>query len=175
MKFGIDSGRSGSMLSSLLFLVVWASFLVFILSLVVAILQILNPESLGEPITALLLGLGSSLVLLPVCLILVILNPTLKGRDAAFAALLFLVAAAACLMTFPHEVGFLGFLFCVVPAWFCGLLSASEYRRHLMVMPRGCCTRCGYDLTGNVSGVCPECGTPVVSANSGAQSKGAEN
>ncbi len=23
------------------------------------------------------------------------------------------------------------------------------------------CTRCGYNLTGNVSGVCPECGTPV--------------
>ncbi len=25
----------------------------------------------------------------------------------------------------------------------------------------GCCRRCGYDLTGNTSGVCPECGTPV--------------
>jgi hypothetical protein len=23
---------------------------------------------------------------------------------------------------------------------------------------RGLCARCGYDLTGNVSGVCPECG-----------------
>jgi hypothetical protein len=23
---------------------------------------------------------------------------------------------------------------------------------------RGQCVRCGYDLTGNVSGVCPECG-----------------
>jgi hypothetical protein len=23
----------------------------------------------------------------------------------------------------------------------------------------GLCWRCGYDLTGNVSGVCPECGT----------------
>lgn len=23
------------------------------------------------------------------------------------------------------------------------------------------CETCGYDLTGNVSGVCPECGTPV--------------
>ena len=23
------------------------------------------------------------------------------------------------------------------------------------------CVACGYDLTGNVSGVCPECGTPV--------------
>lgn len=24
--------------------------------------------------------------------------------------------------------------------------------------PKGGCTNCGYDLTGNVSGVCPECG-----------------
>jgi len=25
----------------------------------------------------------------------------------------------------------------------------------------GCCSCCGYDLTGNVSGRCPECGTPI--------------
>ena len=25
-----------------------------------------------------------------------------------------------------------------------------------------CCLECGYDLTGNVSGVCPECGIPVL-------------
>jgi predicted RNA-binding Zn-ribbon protein involved in translation (DUF1610 family) len=25
-----------------------------------------------------------------------------------------------------------------------------------------CCRKCGYNLTGNVSGVCPECGTPVL-------------
>jgi hypothetical protein len=29
-----------------------------------------------------------------------------------------------------------------------------EHRRH-----QGQCPRCGYDLTGNASGVCPECGT----------------
>jgi hypothetical protein len=28
-------------------------------------------------------------------------------------------------------------------------------------IPAGCCRHCGYDLTGNTSGVCPECGTPV--------------
>jgi hypothetical protein len=28
-------------------------------------------------------------------------------------------------------------------------------------VPWGCCRHCGYDLTGNVSGVCPECGNPV--------------
>jgi len=25
----------------------------------------------------------------------------------------------------------------------------------------GCCSRCGYNLTGNISGICPECGTPT--------------
>jgi hypothetical protein len=25
----------------------------------------------------------------------------------------------------------------------------------------GTCEGCGYDLTGNVSGICPECGRPV--------------
>ncbi len=29
------------------------------------------------------------------------------------------------------------------------------------------CTRCGYNVTGNVSGVCPECGTPVAVAAPG--------
>jgi hypothetical protein len=32
-----------------------------------------------------------------------------------------------------------------------------RYRRRR----KGLCTRCGYDLTGNVSGTCPECGTEV--------------
>jgi predicted Zn-ribbon and HTH transcriptional regulator len=26
-----------------------------------------------------------------------------------------------------------------------------------------CCTSCGYDLTGNVSGACPECGSEATS------------
>jgi len=32
----------------------------------------------------------------------------------------------------------------------------------------GCCTVCDYDLTGNTSGVCPECGTAVGMARSSA-------
>lgn len=31
---------------------------------------------------------------------------------------------------------------------------------------RGLCVRCGYDLTGNVSGVCPECGTGMPARSS---------
>lgn len=33
---------------------------------------------------------------------------------------------------------------------------------------RGQCPSCGYDLTGNVSGVCPECGDVVPAAGRGA-------
>ena len=31
---------------------------------------------------------------------------------------------------------------------------------------KGWCVKCGYDLTGNVSGVCPECGEPVADRSS---------
>jgi hypothetical protein len=30
-----------------------------------------------------------------------------------------------------------------------------------LAFPSGHCRHCGYCLTGNTSGVCPECGTPV--------------
>jgi hypothetical protein len=29
-------------------------------------------------------------------------------------------------------------------------------------LPADTCTRCAYDLTGNATGICSECGTPVV-------------
>lgn len=35
-----------------------------------------------------------------------------------------------------------------------------RHRRRWKAMAIGYCRRCGYDLTGNVSGICPECGTP---------------
>jgi hypothetical protein len=56
-----------------------------------------------------------------------------------------------------------------VPLWLMCLLFAAyptiafirgpvrRYRRRR----KGLCIRCGYDLTGNVSGTCPECGTEV--------------
>jgi hypothetical protein len=37
-------------------------------------------------------------------------------------------------------------------------LHYRESRRKALV---GCCRKCGYNLTGNVSGVCPECGMPI--------------
>jgi hypothetical protein len=34
-----------------------------------------------------------------------------------------------------------------------------RYRKKMRRIEQGLCVRCGYDLTGNVSGACPECGT----------------
>jgi predicted RNA-binding Zn-ribbon protein involved in translation (DUF1610 family) len=52
-----------------------------------------------------------------------------------------------------------------VPFWFIFLLElmlAIIWLRWRRSQPRpGTCTACGYDLTGNVSGVCPECGKPL--------------
>jgi hypothetical protein len=43
-------------------------------------------------------------------------------------------------------------------AWWCGARPGRVWVRRQL---RGQCPACGYDLTGNVSGVCPECGTPA--------------
>lgn len=41
------------------------------------------------------------------------------------------------------------------------LLCAWRWRRAMRKPPDEQCRKCGYNLTGNTSGVCPECGTPV--------------
>jgi hypothetical protein len=38
-------------------------------------------------------------------------------------------------------------------------------RRKMDVNRSGHCGNCDYDLTGNVSGTCPECGTPCTPGN----------
>ena len=49
--------------------------------------------------------------------------------------------------------------------WAIGMLATSPVigwassRLPALIYPH--CAQCGYNLTGNVSGVCPECGTPV--------------
>jgi hypothetical protein len=49
---------------------------------------------------------------------------------------------------------FLG-MFCVIPAaWIIMMWLQRRDRR-----PFNCCKKCGYDLTGNLNGVCSECGT----------------
>ncbi len=40
------------------------------------------------------------------------------------------------------------------------VMPVVRYRRRRRQPAPGLCTHCGYDLTGNASGACPECGTP---------------
>ena len=58
----------------------------------------------------------------------------------------------------------------VIPLWLpLGLMlilpviAFLSYARQLLghARPPGSCPRCHYSLTGNTSGICPECGTPV--------------
>lgn len=51
------------------------------------------------------------------------------------------------------------------PLWPAVLIAAltAGVMRLIPIRPRrGYCGRCGYNLTGNKSGICPECGTPIV-------------
>lgn len=54
-----------------------------------------------------------------------------------------------------------------VPVWFWGLWGATSVALvAALLAPRrrirdGHCCKCGYDLTGNVSGMCPECGSAI--------------
>lgn len=43
-----------------------------------------------------------------------------------------------------------------------GIPTAVFFIRNRRRFPPGHCAECGYNLTGNVSGMCPECGTEVV-------------
>ncbi len=57
----------------------------------------------------------------------------------------------------------LALLFSLYPAALFIRGSLRRYRRRRLSLRglRGLCLRCGYDLEGNVSGVCPECGTEI--------------
>jgi hypothetical protein len=49
-----------------------------------------------------------------------------------------------------------------IPLWIptmIALAAAWFFQRKARVPPPGHCKKCGYNLCGNLSGVCPECGT----------------
>lgn len=41
------------------------------------------------------------------------------------------------------------------------LMVVGHYKTKRDSIPPGHCLTCGYNLTGNISGRCPECGTPI--------------
>ena len=65
-----------------------------------------------------------------------------------------------CEVVTPSWVG-------IPPTLLLALVLTLRARRHRRRINH--CTACGYNLTGNVSGICPECGTPARSkADAGA-------
>jgi len=90
-------------------------------------------------------------------LLLVVLCPALYVAGGLIAGampdgldvtvlILFLTAAAACPVLLVLDLAH----------WAMGVPQRLRLDDRLR---RGLCRSCGYDLTGNASGVCPECGT----------------
>ena len=49
----------------------------------------------------------------------------------------------------------------VIPGWYSIVVAFPSWRRWRIARREGRCGACLYDLTGNASGVCPECGKAV--------------
>ena len=81
----------------------------------------------------------------------------------AFAGLFVLIGLPILYLLsrlFPSVSGFY-LLIMVLPIVTVLTTMVMKRCREWRVPRRGCCPKCGYDLTGNVSGVCPECGSPL--------------
>jgi hypothetical protein len=73
-----------------------------------------------------------------------------------------IIAGAMVATAFPtdsSESTYAVYAFWLILTGYLALL-ALRFVRARRIKP-GHCNQCGYSLTGNTSGVCPECGTPV--------------
>lgn len=85
------------------------------------------------------------------------------------------VTESSPLIWFPevdtHEGAWVSVRSYALPLWipflFFFILTSYLWLTDRRRYPAGRCAGCGYDLTGNTSGVCSECGTPVGPAGQG--------
>ena len=99
-------------------------------------------------------ALHAAVTLVAVCLCLLVFSMCFKDADANLLVSALLVPLASGLAILA--------LFAALATPYCALVWSRTYvdwynRR----IPHYCCRTCGYDLTGNVSGVCPECGEAI--------------
>lgn len=120
-------------------------------------------------------SLPSLLVALPLILLssmgLLVVGPGIGIR--LLATVPFVLSLAAFLAAFPfHQVktendlvsallGVGGAVFAVIVSYPCVVLAAVLAIRRTAGFKGSLCSECGYDLAGNVSGACPECGSRV--------------
>jgi hypothetical protein len=64
-------------------------------------------------------------------------------------------------MLVAFGIGMLALLIVGAASMAFAIYASREQHRRLSNSDPGVCVSCGYDLTGNVSGVCPECGTKL--------------
>lgn len=76
----------------------------------------------------------------------------------------FIQFAVTELYLFPPIAWMLFAAVCILSAIGLALFDFRRTAWECVVGPAGFCTACGYNLTGNTSGICPECGMRTPSA-----------
>jgi len=82
----------------------------------------------------------------------------LSGFVAVLALLLFDACLSGHALPFAPLVLVFGQCYTAPVGLIVGIFAHWRWRRFRII---GRCSRCGYDLTGNTSGLCSECGLPV--------------
>lgn len=94
-------------------------------------------------------------------------RPRWLGKERRFWGAVALLAVAGSFLADTVFVPLVLLLVFVLFLWFypwrCPACGKWQTRRAFRRQRLGRCVHCDYDLTGNVSGVCPECGEKIAS------------
>jgi hypothetical protein len=117
---------------------------------------------MSHPLASLIVFIAISIVCATVCHALMRRYARAVATSTLSASVLFLMLAR--LMDGRTDPFFLvALIFCMIYSSVIGLIIGIPFavyrKRH--TIPPGHCQTCGYSLTGNTSGICPECGTAV--------------
>ena len=90
---------------------------------------------------------------------------TVTSKDMPWSTIRLLPWTCVCFRNWPVTPGSKYVVF--LPFWVLAIIPPLGFilLRPKRRLPHGC-RKCDYDLTGNVSGICPECGTGIISKES---------